>query len=71
MKTTLFLLFLAFTVSHSFSQNSEDENLKKVIKSETDAYYNNDSEAWQNTWAHSPKASALFISNGYYNSASG
>jgi tetratricopeptide (TPR) repeat protein len=71
MRTTIFLLFLALTAPHAFSQNSEDDNIKKAIKLETDAFYNNDNEAWQNMWVHSSKTSAMFIGNGYYNPSSG
>jgi hypothetical protein len=55
----------------AFSQNAEDENIKKVIRAETDAYYRSDPNAWQNTWIHSAKISATYAANGYYNMVTG
>ena len=71
MKTTIFFIFLAFAAPTAFCQNTEDENLKKVIRGETSAFYNRDVDAWQTSWLHTDKISAAYVSNGSYNSFKG
>jgi tetratricopeptide (TPR) repeat protein len=72
MKTAFFsLLFCALTTSYLFAQNTEDQNIKKVIQSETNSYYKSDPDGWAKCWVHSPDASHTFISNGVYSRMKG
>ena len=72
MKTVFFsLLFCAITSSYLFAQSSEDQNIKKVVQTETNSYYNLDSDAWQKCWVHSPDAAHTYISNGVYSRMKG
>lgn len=71
MKTTCILLFFAFAAQMVFGQNNEDENIKKIIRAETDNYFKNDAEGWQSTWLHSDKISATYVSKDNYNTTSG
>jgi tetratricopeptide (TPR) repeat protein len=67
MKTIFFsLLLCAMTSSYLFAQSSEEQNIKKVIQSETNSYYKADADAWAKFWVHSPDASATYIRNGFY-----
>ena len=62
---------MAFAVPIAFGQNTEDEGIKKVIRAETDAFYNRDADAWQNSWLHSAKISRTLVSNGSYSLVTG
>src|SRR5215217_3869427 len=71
MKATLLIILIAFTSSIDFAQSTDDENIKKVISTETDAAYKSDMDGWQRTWLHNPKASWVVVANGFYNKISG
>ncbi len=71
MKTTLFLLSMVMAATCAFSQNTEDESIKKVIRAETTSFYNRDMDAWQRTWLYSSKISWTYVANGSYNTISG
>ena len=67
MKTVFFsLLLCAISSSYLFAQSTEEQNIKKVIESETNSYFKSDGDAWAKCWVHSPDASASYIRNGYY-----
>jgi tetratricopeptide (TPR) repeat protein len=62
MKPIFFLMFLVFLARVSFGQNTDDENIKKVISTETRAHIIHDADAWQNAWLHSDKISSTYTS---------
>ena len=67
MKTAfLSLLFCALSTSYLFAQTSDDQNIKKVIKTETNSIYNRDSDSWQKCWLHTPDASHTYIRTDFY-----
>jgi tetratricopeptide (TPR) repeat protein len=68
-----FTILTAFLCSGfmAFSQNAEDEAIKKVIRAETEAYFKRDLEAWKATWLHDPKINRTFIYSNSYTSSAG
>ncbi|UFH56572.1 hypothetical protein [Spirosoma sp. KNUC1025] len=54
MKTSLLVLMLLLgAVSRSLAQ-SEDEAIKRVLRSETEGFFKRDKAEWSNAWAHTP-----------------
>jgi tetratricopeptide (TPR) repeat protein len=67
MKTAFFsLLFCAISTSGLFAQTSDDQSIKNVINTETNSYFNLDTDGWQKCWEHTPEASHTFVTNGIY-----
>lgn len=72
MKTAFFcLVFCALSTSYLFAQSSDDQNIKKVIQTETNSYFKSDADAWQKCWVHSPDAAHTYVANGYYDRMKG
>lgn len=61
--TFLILLFFSLTTSLAFAQSSEEEEIKKVIRAETDAWRMRNAEAWKDTWHQSPEATRTIVIN--------
>lgn len=53
------------------SQDAESENIKKVIRAETESYYKADGPAWQATWAQEGENTRTIISSGSYSGMAG
>lgn len=45
------------------AQSAEEEEIKKVIRAETDAWRMRDAEAWKATWHQSPEATRTIVMN--------
>lgn len=56
-------LFLCMGGIPANGQSSEEEEIKKVIRAETDAWRMRDIEAWKATWHQSPEASRTIVIN--------
>lgn len=51
-----------------YSQNADEENIKKVVRAETESYFNRDLQAWKAAWAKNANTNRTFISKyGYDN----
>lgn len=57
--------------STTLAQNSEEEDIKAVIKAETMAYYGRNADAWQATWLQDAKATRTLAHNNSYSSEIG
>jgi tetratricopeptide (TPR) repeat protein len=53
------------------AQNAETDEVKRVIRAETESYYRRDAEAWMNTWVQDSTAIRTFITSGSYSVALG
>lgn len=62
------LLCLGF---FAFAQNAEEEAIKKVVRTETEAYFRRDLEALKAAWQHDPKIKRIFIFSNAYSTAVG
>jgi len=48
-------------------QNAEENNIKNLLRSETEAYFRRDLEAWKPLWVHDTQVNRNFISkNGFF-----
>ena len=61
MRKFIAVIALVGISSFAFSQN-EDENIKKALQTERDAYARQNHEAWKATWLQSPSAFSVFVS---------
>lgn len=64
----LFAVFLVLTLvclanSQAYAQSAEEEEIKKVIRAETEAWRMRDAEAWKDTWHQSPEATRTVVIN--------
>lgn len=59
----LLLLLLSLPSSLAYAQSSEEEEIKKVIRAETDAWRMRDADAWMETWHQSPEATRTIVIN--------
>ena len=64
MRKFTFATILLCIGSFGFSQNSDEDNIKKVLETERAAYHGRNFEAWKNTWRQD--ANVLTISNTPY-----
>jgi tetratricopeptide (TPR) repeat protein len=53
------------------AQNAETDEVKRVIKAETESYYRRDADAWKATWVQDSSAIRTFITGGSYSVALG
>ena len=53
------------------AQSSETDEIKRVIREETESYYRRDADAWMGTWVQDSTAIRTFITSGSYSVALG
>lgn len=53
------------------AQNAEADEVKRVIREETESYYRRDADAWKGTWVNDSSAIRTFITSGSYSVALG
>jgi len=53
------------------AQNADADEVRRVIKAETDTYYQRDAEGWKRTWVQDSSAIRTFITSGSYSVAVG
>ena len=53
------------------AQNTETDEVKRVIREETESYYRRDADAWKGTWVQDSSAIRTFITSGSYSVALG
>jgi tetratricopeptide (TPR) repeat protein len=53
------------------AQNAEIDEVKRVIREETESYYRRDADAWKGTWINDSSAIRTFITGGSYSVALG
>jgi tetratricopeptide (TPR) repeat protein len=53
------------------AQSADVDEVKRVIKAETDTYYQRDAEGWKRTWIQDSTAIRTFITSGSYSVALG
>lgn len=56
------IICLIIMLSSKINAQSEQENILKVVRTETEAYYNSDAKRWASTWLNDSKISQTFIS---------
>lgn len=59
----LIILFIGLVIPMANAQSAEEEEIKKVIRAETDAWRMRDAEAWKATWHQSPEATRTIVMN--------
>jgi tetratricopeptide (TPR) repeat protein len=65
------IIYLIIMLSPKINAQTEQENILKVVRTETQAYYNADAKKWASTWFNDSKISQTFISkSGYSNNIS-
>ena len=74
--TRLFPVALAIVASLTGArflpaQTADADEVKRVIKAETDTYYQRDAEGWKRTWVQDSTAIRTFITSGSYSVALG
>lgn len=53
------------------AQSAEADEVKRVIREETESYYRRDADAWKGTWVNDSSAIRTFITSGSYSVALG
>src|SRR5829696_6140197 len=53
------------------AQSAETDEIKRVIRAETESYYRRDADAWMNTWVQDSTAIRTFITSASYSVALG
>jgi tetratricopeptide (TPR) repeat protein len=71
MKKALLLFFIVFIAFGSTAQNANDNDIKKAIQAEFDAFFANNMEAEKAAWQHSPDVSISFFSRDAHNTTKG
>jgi tetratricopeptide (TPR) repeat protein len=70
MKPSIPTLTVAVLVAVSgaavLAESPDEESVKKVIRAETDAYFNCDADAWAATWLHDDTATRTLVANNSY-----
>lgn len=56
------IVCLLIMLSPKINAQTEQENILKVVRTETEAYYNADAKKWASTWLNDSKISQTFIS---------
>ena len=65
----LFLLVSTVTMVSPLglrAQNGEHEQIKKVVKAETESYYQSNADAWQATWLHTTGITRTMVNKDSY-----
>src|SRR5947208_1205285 len=65
------LLMMLGTGQALLAQNAETDEVKRVIREETESYYRRDADAWKGTWVQDSSAIRTFITSGSYSVALG
>jgi hypothetical protein len=70
MKPSIPTLTVAVLVAVSgaavLAESPDEESVKKVIRAETDAYFNADADAWAATWLQDDTATRTLVANDSY-----
>lgn len=64
--TLTIAVLLALSSAAVFAQSPDEEPVKKIIRAETDAYFNCDADAWAATWLHDDTAARTLVANNSY-----
>lgn len=56
------IIYLIIMISPKMNAQTEQENILKVVRAETESYYAADAKKWVSTWLHDDKISQTFIS---------
>lgn len=70
MKKLAILTALLILTSSVYCQNTDEEAIKKIVRSETESYFNRDLERWKAAWTKNAKTSRTFISKYGYDTES-
>ena len=62
MKKLTILTALLGLISTVYSQTTDEEGIKRAVRTETESYFNRDLEAWKATWTRNIRTSRTFIS---------
>jgi hypothetical protein len=67
------LAILAVTIGARLlaAQSADADDVKRVIRAETETYYQRDAEGWKRTWVQDSSAIRTFITSGSYSVAVG
>src|SRR3982751_4613078 len=65
------LLAVVGTCQPLTAQNAETDEVKRVIREETESYYRRDADAWRATWVQDSSAIRTFITSTSYSVALG
>ena len=63
MRKFTLLTAIMFLAIIACGQNPEENNIKNVLRAETEALYKRDLEAWKQLWVHDAQANRNFISS--------
>jgi tetratricopeptide (TPR) repeat protein len=55
----------------TYAVQAQEQELKKVIKAETDAFYSSNAEAWEAAWLHDAESTRTVVANGSYSTVKG
>src|SRR5919112_3696845 len=70
-QTAALILTFLVTGSSLLAQNADVDEVKRVIRAETETYYRRDAEGWKRTWVQDSTAIRTFITSGSYSVALG
>ena len=62
---------LALTASGVLGQTADEEAIKKTIRTETEAFYSRNAEAWEATWLHETNTTRTMVANNSYYTVKG
>jgi tetratricopeptide (TPR) repeat protein len=70
-RTAATILTFLVTGSSLRAQNADVDEVKRVIRAETETYYQRDADGWKRTWVQDSTAIRTFITSGSYSVALG
>jgi tetratricopeptide (TPR) repeat protein len=71
VRTAAVILTFLGTGSPLLAQNADADDVRRVIRAETETYYARDAEGWKRTWVLDSTAIRTFITSGSYSVALG
>jgi tetratricopeptide (TPR) repeat protein len=71
VRTAATILTLLGTGSPLLAQHADVDEVRRVIRAETETYYRRDAEGWKRTWVQDSTAIRTFITSGSYSVALG
>ena len=71
IRTAVTILTLLATSSPLLAQSADVDEVRRVIRAETETYYRRDAEGWKRTWVQDSTAIRTFITSGSYSVALG
>src|SRR5215210_4427801 len=71
MRKIMFSTLMVCISFFSFAQSADQENIKKTLQAEADAFYKGDFDAWSNFWQHNPNVTFSFTSSSGHFSSKG